>query len=201
MKSRYTTLAVALAIAAGMILGGCAGRSTGAGSFLPAPGLLRAAQSAAASSYTQIELLSRPAVKEAFELYGKHDVTNRAEPYDDPALQSQIVAFEAKFRSKQWADTLAAVLYPNEMLLDLSQNTTKGAYLGVESGGATGSKYGGRELSDDTIDLDAGAIWGNTLSALGVIPDDKKEVPCLATDNVAYDKSNTSTFPYVQAPL
>ena len=51
------------------------------------------------------------------------------------------------------------------------------------------------------IDISLGAIFGNTLSALNLIPDDHKEAPCLTTDNVAYDKSNTTTFPYVQAPL
>jgi hypothetical protein len=28
-----------------------------------------------------------------------------------------------------------------------------------------------------------------------------KEAPCLALDNVSYDKSNTKTFPFIQAPL
>jgi hypothetical protein len=75
------------------------------------------------------------------------------------------------------------------------------SYLGVETGGATGSKFGGRALNDDVIDISLGAIFGNTLSALGVVPDDGKESPCLTTDNVAYDKSNTTTFPYVQGPI
>ena len=77
----------------------------------------------------------------------------------------------------------------------------KAAYLGYETGGATGSKFGGRALDDDVIDISLGAIFGNTLSALGLIPDDHKEAPCLTTDNVGYDKSNTTTFPYIQAPL
>jgi hypothetical protein len=93
------------------------------------------------------------------------------------------------------------VLYPNVMKADLSQDTTTASYLGYETGGATGSKWGGRALDDDVVDISLGAIFGNTLSALGLIPDDHKEVPCLTTDNVAYDKSNTDTFPYVQAPL
>ena len=53
------------------------------------------------------------------------------------------------FRSQKTADTLQAVLYPNVMKADLSQNTTKAAYLGYETGGATGSKFGGRALDDD----------------------------------------------------
>jgi hypothetical protein len=198
MTKRYTLGLIALALA-GAIAGGCSSNSAGLNpQTLQAPA---GATSGKKIAYEQIELLSRPAVKEAFELYDDHNKTNRSEPYADPVLQSQIKSFALMFRSKTWADTLQAVLYPNVMKVDLSQNTTKAAYLGYETGGATGSKFGGRGLDDDIIDISLGAIFGNTLSALGLIPDDHKEAPCLTTDNVAYDKSNTKTFPYVQAPL
>ncbi len=199
MNNHRLTLGIVAAAALGIVFGGCSARG-GAGlpSIANAPA---AAVAGAAASFKQIELLSRPAIKEAFEAFESHDKTNRAEPYADPTLKGQIKSFASLFRSTTTASTLQAVLYPNEMLIDLSQNTTKGSYLGVESGGATGSKFGGRELSDDVIDIDLGALFGNTLSALKVIPDDKKEVPCLTTDNVAYDKHNTTSFPYVQAPL
>ena len=39
--------------------------------------------------YKQIELLSRPAVKEAFEMFEDHNKTNRSEPYADPVLKSR----------------------------------------------------------------------------------------------------------------
>lgn len=197
MKSRITIVAVALAAAVGMVLGGCAGRSTGSGVFLPA---FNPAGSAAKTSYIQIELLARPAVKEAFEAFKSHDKTNRSEPYDDPTLHKQIGTFTRLFRSKTIASALQSILYPNEMKLDLSQHTTTAAYLGVESGGATGSKFGGRALSDDIIDLSLGAIFGNTLSYLGVA-DDGKEAPCLTTDNVAYSSTTGMSFPFVQSPL
>jgi len=154
----------------------------------------------ATTTYTQIELLARPAVKEAFESFANHSITDRAEPYADRTLQSQIGTFTEAFRSKTIAGALQSILYPNEIKIDLSQNTTTAAYLGVESGGATGSKFGGRALSDDIIDLSLGAIFGNTLSYLGVA-DDHKEVPCLTTDNVAYQSKSTTTFPYIQSPL
>jgi hypothetical protein len=194
MTTRYKLGLVALAIA-GAIIGGCNSNSGGGitpGGPTPAPG---------AKVYKQIELLSRPAVKEAFEAFDDHNKTNRSEPYADPVLKSQIKSFSLLFRSEQWASTLQAVLYPNVMKADLSQNVTTAAYLGYETGGATGSKFGGRGLDDDVIDISLGALFGNTLSALGLIPDDHKEVPCLTTDNVAYDKNNTATFPYVQAPI
>ncbi|MGA8574604.1 MAG: DUF4331 family protein [Candidatus Cybelea sp.] len=199
MTSRYTFGLVALALV-GAVAGGCSSRS--AQGWLPGSSQAPAGVTAAKTvSYKQIELLSRPAVKEAFELFEDHNKTNRSEPYADPVLQGQIKSFAMMFRSKTWSETLQAVLYPNVMKADLSQKTTKAAYLGYETGGATGSKFGGRALDDDIIDISLGAIFGNTLSALGLIPDDHKEAPCLTTDNVAYDKSNTKTFPYIQSPL
>ena len=201
MKNRFI-YAVAGAALLGVIIGGCSG---GAGGSLT-PGLSSATSRSdvvshgATAAYTQIELLARPAVKEAFETFANHSITDRAEPYKDPTLQSQIGSFTQAFRSKTIAGALQSILYPSEMLVDLSQNTTTAAYLGVESGGATGSKFGGRALDDDIITLSLGAIFGNTLAYLGV-PDDKKEVPCLTTDNVAYASKSTTSFPYIQAPL
>ena len=202
MTSRYKLGLVALALA-GAIAGGCSSRNSGFTPVNSTPPLGAAGGATAGTQvvYNQIELLSRPAVKEVFELFKDHNKTNRVEPYADPVLQSQIKSFSQMFRSRKWADTLQAVLYPNVLKADLSQDTTKAAYLGYETGGATGSKFGGRALDDNVVDISLGAIWGNTLSALKLVPDDHKEAPCLTTDNVAYDKSNTKTFPYIQAPL
>ncbi len=199
MTLRYK-LALLATILAGAIIGGC---SSSARLFNPSSGASTPSQTARQDGilYKQIELLSRPAVKEAFELFEDHNKTNRSEPYADPVLRRQIKSFSLMFRSYKTAGTLQAVLYPNVMKADLSQRLTTASYLGYETGGATGSKWGGRALDDDVIDISLGALFGNTLSALGLIPDDHKEAPCLTTDNVAYDKSNTNTFPYIQAPL
>lgn len=157
----------------------------------------------AAGAYQQIELLARPAVKEAFENFTDHDTTNRSEPYNDSTLQGEIGTFTttAAGRSQATASALQSILYPNEMVLDLSQNVSTASYLGVETGGATGSKFGGRSLRDDTIAISLGALFGNTLSALGVVPDDGKESPCLTNDNVAPTNATTTTFPYAQGPV
>jgi hypothetical protein len=196
MTTRYT-IALLVTILAGAIVGGC---TSNAGVFNPQAERVGLSPSGS-TVYKQIELLSRPAVKEVFELFEDHNKTNRAEPYADPVLQAQIKSFTLMFRSKNNAETLQAILYPNVLKADLSQDVTTASYLGYETGGATGSKWGGRALDDDVVDISLGAIFGNTLSALGLIPDDKKEAPCLALDNVSYDKSNTKTFPYIQAPL
>ena len=47
-------------------------------------------------------------------------------------------------RSDAIANTLVAVLVPDVMTADLSRIRTSAAYLGVETGGASGSKFGGR---------------------------------------------------------
>ena len=155
-----------------------------------------------AASFVQIELLSRPAVKEAFENFADHDTTNRTEPYNDPTLRGEIGSFTTSVagRSPTWAGVLQATLYPNEMIVNLASTSATAAYLGVESNGLTGSTFGGRSLTDDTIKLSLGAIFGNTLVALGV-PDDGKESPCLIDDHVAATNQTTSTFPYAQSPI
>ena len=201
MKSTTTIAAIALAAGIGIVAGGCSSRSLGTSGGIPPAAEQAAGRVAnAAQSYIQIELLSRPAVKEAFEAFESHNKTNRTEPYDDKTLKSQIYSFSANFRSPTVAGALQSILYPNEMKIDLSQKSATAAYLGVESGGATGSKFGGRALDDDIIDLSLGAIFGDTLAKLGV-PDDNKELPCLTTDNVGYASTTGTAFPYVQAPI
>jgi hypothetical protein len=63
--------------------------------------------------YVQIERLSRPAVKELFEKFVDHQVSNAAEPYNDPTLQGEIQSFTDALRPpKNGADygaTLAKV--------------------------------------------------------------------------------------------
>jgi len=165
------------------------------------PGILGG--SGSSGVYQQVELFARPAVKEGLEVFNAHDTTNRTEPYNDPTLKANISDFMTTVagRSSATAAAVTSILSTDEMVADLSAPATKGAYLGVETGGFTGSKFGGRALSDDAIDLDLGVIFGNTFAKLGVVPEDGKESPCLTTDNVGYDKANTNVFPYVQAPV
>jgi hypothetical protein len=195
MTLRYK-LGLGVLALAGVIIGGCSARTGGSNPMIPMTPM-----AGHALTYRQIELLSRPAVKEVFEAFSSHDKTNRSEPYADNTIKSQILSFSKNFRSNATSKVLQAVLYPNVMKADLSQNVTTASYLGYESGGATGSKFGGRGLDDNVVDISLGALFGNTISALGLAPDDHKEVPCLTTDNVPYDKSNTNKFPYVQSPV
>jgi hypothetical protein len=171
------------------------------------------------AQYQQIERLSRPAIKEAFEAFANHDQTNRSAPTNDGALQTAIQTFlgppasgGVANRSTAISNFIVSVLIPDEMKVDLSQtvagcgppNAPCAAYLGVETGGATGSKFGGRWLNDDTIKTSLGIIFGNTVPALGGAPDDGNESWCLSDDNLSNGEGNFqsygNTFPYVNQP-
>lgn len=157
-------------------------------------------------TYTQFDRLARPAVNEVFATVAnnRHQINDQDNPTDDKnELAKDIQSFMVGTagRSQAITDVTKAVLIPDVMIADLSQNTTKAAYLGAETGGATGSKFGGRALTDDVVDADLGVIFGNTIPSLGLAPDDGKEIPTLAKDNVGPgSKHFTNTFPYVGAP-
>ncbi len=165
--------------------------------------------------YQQIERLARPAVKELFQQFANHDGTNRTSPWQTPlssqTLYQEIGSFTATVAGRSTAGknggvpgALQAILIPDEIAADLSNLTDKASYLGVETGGATGGKFGGRGLPDDVIDISLGAVFGTTLSSLGVTDPDGKASPCLTTDSVpqqnAKDNVTPAVFPYVGAP-
>ena len=207
--SEYVDLRV---IAAALLIIGTASCNSSGGSA-PTAGTVNGGPNLQAQ-YTQIERLARPAVKEAFENFSDHDATNGSNPYDDTTVGTDIKSFTGAFRSAQFGNTLAAILVPDELQADLSQSTNTAAYLGVETGGATGSLFGGRGLKDDVIDTSLGAIFGNTLVTVAHVADDNKEVPCLTTDNepgantadgnttvasITAKNGVSSTFPYIGA--
>jgi hypothetical protein len=186
-----------LAALSGLALAGCGGSSGGGGGSVPPAG---------SNQYVQIERLARPAVKELTERFVDHQITNAAEPYSDPTLQNSIVSFVNAFRSNgsngtpNYGTTVASILYPDEYAVDLSQSG-KASYLGVETGGATGGKFGGRALTDDVIDISLGAVFGPTLSALSLLPDDGKENNCLTKQNVTQHASQYQAgYPYLASP-
>ncbi len=204
IKSFAGTIAAVAGIAG---LASCGGGSST--SLPPAP-----------NQYVQIERLARPAVKELFQNYQAHDSTNRATPYSDPTLPAAINSFMTGVagRSPAIANAVQGVLIPDEIAADLSQSATSAAYLGVETGGATGNKFGGRDLLSPVIDISLGVVFGKTVPALfSTIPDDKKESPCLTTQNVPLTvpggnaqytsaaqigaaNNETATFPYLGTP-
>jgi hypothetical protein len=155
--------------------------------------------------YDQQDRLARPAVNEVLATVtnDRHETNNKDNPTDDhDQLKNDILSFMnfPAGRSAAIADVLASVLVPDVMVADLSVMGVKASYLGVETGGFTGSKFGGRSLTDDVVDIDLMAIFGNVIPALGLAPDDGKELPQFETDNVGPHTDFLNVFPYLGNP-
>lgn len=157
------------------------------------------------ATFQQIDRLARPVVNEVFASVAgdRHKINNEISPTQDSTeLANDIQNFMTNTagRSQATTDVVKAVLVPDVLVADLNQ-TDSAAYLGSETGGATGGKFGGRKLTDDVVDISLGVVFGTTVSALGLAPADGKEIPSLTSDNVgAGGKHFTSTFPYIGAP-
>lgn len=155
--------------------------------------------------YQQVDRLSRPVINEVFATVAnnRHKINDEDSPSNDVnELANDIQSFMTypAGRSQAIIDVVKAVVIPDEMKVDLSQ-MGPAAYLGVETGGATGGKFGGRKLQDDVVDISLGIVFGDTIPALGLAPDDGNELPSFTTDNVdASGKHFRSTFPYLGDP-
>lgn len=156
-------------------------------------------------TYKQVDRLARPAVNEVFATVAndRHKANDEIAPTQDAAsLKGDITNFMTNVAGRSAATTnvVAAVLVPDVLVADLGEGGPA-AYLGSETGGATGGKFGGRKLTDDVVDISLGVIFGNTISALGLAPDDGKEIPTLTSDHVGFEaKHYQPTFPYLGAP-
>ena len=155
--------------------------------------------------YAQKDRLARPVVNEvlATVAYDRHKINDEAAPSEDAEeLRYDILNFMTfpAHRSAAIRETVAAVLVPDVIRCDLNE-AGPAAYLGVETGGATGSKFGGRALTDDVVDLSLGVLFGNTIPALGLTADDHREIPSLTSDNVdASGKHFLPSFPFLGRP-
>lgn len=167
-------------IAAVVVLAGCGSTNPSTGT----PG--------APPQFAQLDRLNRPAVNEVFATFARHDTNNRNNPADDATqLKNDIGSFMTNVagRSAQITAVEQAVLVPDVQIADLSGTSqscigaapgTCNNYLGVETGGATqapsGLKpFGGRALTDDIVSISLGTIFGGTIPALGLAPEDNKE--------------------------
>lgn len=156
-------------------------------------------------TFRQFDRLARPVVNEALATVAnnRHKTNNEIAPTGDSGqLANDIQSFMTGTagRSQAITDVVKAVLVPDVMKADLSK-PAPAAYLGVETNGATGGTFGGRKLTDDVVDISLGVVFGNTVSALGLAPDDGNAIPALTTDNVGSGaKGFTNTFPYLGAP-
>lgn len=194
-------------LAAIVALAGCGGSSS---NLNPMPkntviGLWTTTSTPSGGTYHQVDRLARPVVNEVFATVAnnEHKINDEAIPTEDhTALASNIQAFmnQAAGRSAATTDAIKSVLVPDVLKADLGK-TDGAAYLGVETGGVTGGKFGGRKLTDDVVDISLGVVFGNTISALGLAPDDGKEIATLTSDHVdASGKHFANTFPYLGTP-
>ncbi len=209
---------------AALVLAGCGGDDDNGGGITPPPppppppgknkliGVWGTTSVPARAAWEQVERLARPLTNEVFATVAnnRHKVNNEVGPQNDSReiegdiqkFMDEVFSFAPKGRRSQAiVDVIKAVLVPDMMMVDLSVNSNTAAYLGVETKGATGSKFGGRALTDDVLDISAGVAFGTTISDLGLAPADGKDIPSLTTDNVGSGgKRFTNTFPYLGDP-
>jgi hypothetical protein len=203
MKTKSLILVVVPVV---VIAAGCGGSSS---SVTPKPlgvvGIWTTTSTLQGSTYSQIDRLARPAVNELFATVAnnRHAVNDGDEPANDKnELLNDMDGFliSPANRSKAIRQVIESVLVPDELKVDLSQPGAA-SYLGVETGGATGGKFGGRQLSDDVIDTSLGIVFGSTIPDLKLAPDDGNELPSFESDNVTDSgKHFLTTFPYVGNP-
>jgi len=161
-----------------------------------------------AKSFTQIERLSRPVIKEVFEPFVDHAKSNAVEPYQDDLLKNDIAATEDFVRygstagpaaGPDYGKDIQGIVYPDEYLVDLAQTT--GGFLGTETkGAAPGSgPFGGRNPNDDVIGVELNVLFGTAVSELGLDKPDNKQNNCLKTQNLGPNASQQSgpVFPYL----
>ncbi len=155
--------------------------------------------------WRQMDRLARPAINELFATVAndQHKQNDEISPIQDKIyLKPEINNFMVNVagRSQAIANVVTAVTVPDVLKADLS-SADQASYLGYETGGATGGKFGGRGLSDDVIDTSLGIVFGNTIPALHLAPDDGNEISALTSDHVdASGKHFLSTFPYLGNP-
>ncbi len=182
---------------------------------------------AAQGTYTQVERLARPAVKEATENFADHDATNRSTITDDALLAKSIHTFVKTVakRSDAIADAAVKVLIPDAIEADLSA-PGPARYLAVETNGKSGlpvavvrlvppggidgikralgdpyRHFGGRDLRSPVIDLSLGSIFGSLIPKLGLAPDDGHETACLTSDHTTPAAHHVlDVFPYTGVP-
>lgn len=181
-----TLTTIALVLAAGALLAGCDDDETSSPAPTPDVDYNR--------TYVQIERLGNPLTSEVFLAKRTHGAHNAVGPDQDVLFTDELKSFVANVagRSTDVQNTLAAVLLPDELIVDTAKAPGTAGWLTW----ALAAGYGGRPLEQDVVDAGLAAIFGNLLGVdLGNV------TVCLTTDNVsANDATALAAFPYLAAP-
>jgi len=180
--------------------------------------------------FKQIDRVGKPGVKELYLAYAQHIAFNASTPENDPATYGpQIATFVTTTggRSAAIGAYVASLLTPDALVVNLN-GTGSASYLGWETSPAAGAagqiasscnaagSFGGRSLFDDVVSEMLGLTFGSlatttTLSASATLPnvsttaippDDGKETPGLANQEVACPATTAfnAQFPYLTEP-
>jgi hypothetical protein len=179
-----TLKTIALVLAAGALLAGCDDESTPTPAPTPDVDYNR--------TYVQIERLGNPLTSEVFLAKRTHGAHNAVGPDQDVLFADELKSFVATVagRNATVQNTLAAVLLPDELIVDTSKAANTAGWLTW----ALAAGYGGRKLEEDVVDAGLAATFGDLLDPSNV-------TACLTTDNVsANDATHGTVFPYVAGP-
>ncbi len=148
-------------------------------------------------TYNQVQRLGNPLVSEVLLMKRDHAFHGSSNPSDDVAnFSAKVKAFVATFRpaATNLQNALAATLLPDVLTIETDQPQSTAGYLSYVLS-SSGKAWGGRNLSDDVVDISLTAIFSPLL--------DPTQSVCapfalpLCTDNVPSHGGFTTTFPYL----
>ena len=145
-----------------------------------------------ARMYNQLQRLGNPLVSEVFLAKRSHPTHGSIGPDADAAIigaEFKNFVRTVAGRKEEVANTLAAVLLPDMLIVQSNKATNTAGWLTW----ALADGWGGRKLADDVVDAGLMALFGPLLDADNVSPG-------LTTDNVASDSPFQATFPYLATP-
>ena len=143
-------------------------------------------------AFNQVQRLGNPLVSEVFLAKRDHAFHGSTAPTIDVAAFTPSIrsfADNVAGRDSTVGKTLAAVLLPDELLVQSDKDTASAGWLTW----ALANGWGGRKLTDDVVTAGLQAIFGALL-------DPNNTSPGLSDDHVdANDVPFTPTFPYLAA--
>lgn len=143
-------------------------------------------------SFNQVQRLGNPLVSEVFLAKRDHGFHGSTAPTIDVASFTPIIrgfVDNVAGRDTTVGKTLAAVLLPDELLVQSDKATNTAGWLTW----ALANGWGGRTLDDDVVTAGLQAVFGALLNA-------NNTTPGLADDHVdANDVAFSTTFPYLAA--